>query len=170
LDAAKELLLNGAYRLDVVSFNAGSGVPIVTGFDPRRVIPVKPIERLLSARNRMLQRKGVEDASWWRAAGRPGWSRRSSLVGWSQMNPRGQITLLAGDRLLEVRSAVRRRRSAPGPARHHGDRGQAASADAGSCVRPRDCHPCDFCSAVGLSRRGCSRTPVCRWGWTADCW
>jgi NADH dehydrogenase FAD-containing subunit len=114
----KELHLqrNGPVAYDVVSFNTGSGVPIsdrIAGHEA--VVPVKPIEKLLDARNRILFDLKQKKLSIVVAGGGPAGleivANLRRLV--ADAGGSAEITLVAGERLLaEFDPAVRRKAQA----------------------------------------------------------
>jgi NADH dehydrogenase FAD-containing subunit len=161
VDAArKELLLQQGRRVayDVVSFNTGSGVPIDDRFLRHgAVFPVKPIERLLSARNRIIAALQDRKIAVVVAGGGPAGLEIAANLRRLVADESGaaEITLLAGDRLLDgfepaVRGMAKRTLHRLGIRLIEGQR--AESADAGSVrTTAGDCHPCDFLfMAVGV--------------------
>lgn len=106
IDAEKRRLRmasGGVLDYDIASFNTGSGVPLqVAGAQGEGVVPVKPIVNLLQARRQLLQNMGGKSQNLLVVGGGPAgvelagnlW-RLVSLAG-----GQGQITLLAGSRLL----------------------------------------------------------------------
>jgi NADH dehydrogenase FAD-containing subunit len=107
VDAArKELLLRQGGRLayDVVSFNTGSGVPIENPLQNHgALIPVKPIERLFDARNRVIaalkERKITVVVAGGGPAGLEIAANLRRLV--ADESGAAEITLLAGERLMD---------------------------------------------------------------------
>jgi NADH dehydrogenase FAD-containing subunit len=138
--AARELRLSDGNRIDydVVSFNTGSGVPVDARLAAHpHVVPVKPIERLLHARERILadiveRRLNVVVAG----GGPAGVEVAANLRRLAHEAGRGaEITLVAGDRLLaslgaRVRGMVLRRLRRLGVTVIEGARATGASASA----------------------------------------
>jgi NADH dehydrogenase FAD-containing subunit len=117
--AARELRLSDGRRIgyDVVSFNTGSSVPVDERLAAHaRLVPVKPIDQLLHARERILADVGERRLSLIVAGGGPaGVEIAANLRRLVHGVGRGaDITLVAGDRLLasfgaRVRGLVLRR-------------------------------------------------------------
>jgi len=158
--AGKELLLQQGQRVayDVVSFNAGSGVPIDDRISAHAdVVPVKPIERLLHARARIIDALREKKLSIVVAGGGPAGLEIAANLRRLVADATGaaEITLIAGDRLLAGFDPVVRRKALRGLARLgitliEGQK--VASADA-RCIRTTsgDSRPCDFLFlAVGV--------------------
>jgi NADH dehydrogenase FAD-containing subunit len=156
----KELLLQQGQRVayDVVSFNAGSGVPIDDRISTHEaVVPVKPIEKLLGGRNRVIDALKQKKLSIVVAGGGPAGLEIAANLRRLVADARGaaEITLIAGDRLLAGFEPVVRRKALRGLARLgitliEGQK--VASADA-RCIRTTsgDSRPCDFLfMAVGV--------------------
>lgn len=161
VDAArKELLLQQGKRIayDVVSFNIGSGVPIDDRFlSHGAVFPVKPIERLLSARNRIIAALKERKIAVVVAGGGPAGLEIAANLRRLAADESGaaEITLLAGDRLLDgfdpaVQNRAKRTLVRLGIRLIEGQK--AESADPHSVrTTAGDCHPCDFLfMAVGV--------------------
>jgi NADH dehydrogenase FAD-containing subunit len=111
----KELYLQRSEPVayDVVSFNTGSGVSIhdrISGHEA--VVPVKPIEKLLEARTRIIAALKQKKLSMVVAGGGPAGLEIASNLRRLVMDTGGaaEITIVAGERLLsEFDPAVRRR-------------------------------------------------------------
>ncbi|MBI5582031.1 MAG: FAD-dependent oxidoreductase [Deltaproteobacteria bacterium] len=158
--AGKELLLQQGQRVayDVVSFNAGSGVPIDDRISAHEaVVPVKPIEELLGGRKRVIDALKQRKLSIVVAGGGPAGLEIAANLRRLVADATGaaEITLIAGDRLLAGFNPVVRRKALRGLARLgialiEGQK--VASADA-RCIRTTsgDRRPCDFLfMAVGV--------------------
>jgi NADH dehydrogenase FAD-containing subunit len=158
--AKKELLLQRGERIayDVLSFNAGSGVPIddrISGHAD--VVPVKPIERLLHARERIIDALREKKLSIVVAGGGPAGLEIAANLRRLAADEAGaaEITLIAGERLLAGFDPGVRRKALRGLARLgitliEGQK--VASADA-RCIRTSagDSRPCDVLFlAVGV--------------------
>jgi NADH dehydrogenase FAD-containing subunit len=155
----KELLLQRGERVayDVVSFNAGSGVPIDDRISAHEdVVPVKPIERLLHARARIIEALREKKLSIVVAGGGPAGLEIAANLRRLVVDATGaaEITLIA-DRLLAGFDPVVRRMALRGLARLgitliEGQK--VASADT-RCIRTTsgDRRPCDVLFlAVGV--------------------
>jgi NADH dehydrogenase FAD-containing subunit len=158
--ARKELLLQQDRRLayDVVSFNTGSGVPITDRFRHHdAVIPVKPIDQLLSARKRIIAALENGKIAVVVAGGGPAGLEIAANLRRLVADESGaaEIILLAGDRLLEgFDPAVRRKakRTLDRLGIRLVERQKAESADERSVrTTTGERHPCDFLfMAVGV--------------------
>jgi NADH dehydrogenase FAD-containing subunit len=156
----RELLLQQGGRItyDVVSFNTGSGVPIDGRFRHHSaVIPVKPIEQLLSARNRIIAALKERKIAVVVAGGGPAGLEISANLRRLVVDESGaaEISLLAGGRLLEGFDPEVRRRASRTLNRldiRLIEGQKAESADERSVrTATGDSHPCDFLfMAVGV--------------------
>lgn len=113
--ARKELQLQGGGRVayDVVSFNTGSGVPIDDRVSAHEaLVPVKPIEKLLDARYRIVDALKQRELSIVVAGGGPAGLEIAANLRRLVRDASGaaEITLVAGERLLAgFDPAVRRK-------------------------------------------------------------
>jgi NADH dehydrogenase FAD-containing subunit len=103
--ARKELQLQGGDQVayDVVSFNTGSGVPIDGRVSAHEaVVPVKPIEKLLDARHRIIDALQQRKLSMVVAGGGPAGLEITANLHRLVKDASGaaEITLVAGERLL----------------------------------------------------------------------
>ncbi len=159
--AARRLELSDGRRIDydVASFNTGSGVPVNDGLAAHpHVVPVKPIERLLDARVRILADLGKRRLSLVVVGGGPaGVEVAANLRRLSRAPGQGaDVTLVAGDRLLasfdaRVRDRVLRHLARLGVAVIEGSRAVGATADRVALSTGRTL-ACDYLfAAVGVA-------------------
>jgi NADH dehydrogenase FAD-containing subunit len=158
--ARRELQLQGGGRVayDVASFNTGSGVPIDASISAHEaVVPVKPIEKLLDARQRVLAALRQRELSIVVAGGGPAGLEIAAnlrrLV--KEASGAAEITLVAGERLLAGFDPVVRRKAQRGLARLAVTliEGRKVESAAGRRVRltSGESRPCDFLfMAVGV--------------------
>jgi NADH dehydrogenase FAD-containing subunit len=156
----RELHLKGGDRVayDVASFNTGSGVPIDGRIAAHEaVVPVKPIEKLLDARNRILETLKQRKLSIVVAGGGPAGLEIAANLRRLVRDASGaaDITLVAGERLLAGFDPAVRRKALSGIARLgivllEGQK--VESADARSIrLTSGESRPCDFLfMAVGV--------------------
>jgi NADH dehydrogenase FAD-containing subunit len=158
--AGKELLLQQGQRVgyDVVSFNAGSGVPADERISAHEdVVPVKPIEQLLHARLRIIEALREKKVSIVVAGGGPAGLEIAANLRRLVADATGaaQITLIAGDRLLAGFDPVVRRKALRGLARLGVAlvEGQKVTSAEARCIRTSsgESRPCDVLFlAVGV--------------------
>ncbi len=107
MDASNHLLFLGSgqkVQYDIVSFNTGSEVPMeLIGTPPERIYTVKPIERLLEARRKVLERVEESVLNLVVAGGGPAGIEISANLAQLVSNGRGKatITLIAGKWMLQ---------------------------------------------------------------------
>ncbi|HEX5679852.1 MAG TPA: FAD-dependent oxidoreductase, partial [Desulfobacterales bacterium] len=156
----KELQLQGGERVayDIASFNTGSGV----GVDERMtthaaVVPVKPIEKLLDARNRIIDALTQRKLSIVVAGGGPAGLEIAANLRRLVKDESGaaEIILVAGERLLAGFDPGVRRKAQRGLSRLAITliEGQKVDSADGRAVRltSGESHPCDFLfMAVGV--------------------
>ena len=158
--ARKELQLQGGARVayDVASFNTGSGVPIDERISAHEaVVPVKPIEKLLDARHRIIDALKQRRLSIVVAGGGPAGLEIAANLRRLVKDESGaaEITLVAGERLLAGFDPAVRRRAERGLARLAVTliEGQKVDGASGRSVRltSGESRPCDFLfMAVGV--------------------
>ncbi len=158
--ARQELQLQGGERVayDVASFNTGSGVPIDAPISAHEAaVPVKPIEKLLDARHRILAALRQRGLSIVVAGGGPaGLEIAANLRRLVKDAPgAAEIALVAGERLLAGFDPVVRRKAQRGLARLAVTliEGRKVESASGRCVRlsSGESRPCDFLfMAVGV--------------------
>jgi len=118
----KELQLQGGERVayDLASFNTGSGVAVNERIAAHEaVVPVKPIERLLDARHRIIDALKQRKLSIVVAGGGPAGLEIAANLRRLVKNAAGaaEITLVAGERLLAGFDPVVRRKAERGLSR-----------------------------------------------------
>ena len=158
--ARKELQLQGGGRVayDVASFNTGSGVPVDERISAHEaVVPVKPIEKLLDARNRIIAALKQRKLSIVVAGGGPAGLEIAANLRRLVKDAAGaaEITLVAGERLLAGLEPAVRRRAERGLARLGITliEGRKVDSASGRSVRLTSgkSRPCDFLfMAVGV--------------------
>jgi len=158
--ARRELQLQGGGRVayDVASFNTGSGVPIDERISAHEaVVPVKPIEKLLDARNRIIAALKQRKLSIVVAGGGPAGLEIAANLRRLARDALGtaDITLVAGERLLGGLEPAVRRRAQRGLARLGITliEGRKVDGASGRSVRltSGESRPCDFLfMAVGV--------------------
>jgi NADH dehydrogenase FAD-containing subunit len=156
----KELQLQGGERVayDVASFNTGSGVSVNERIAAHEaVVPVKPIERLLDARHRIIDALKQRRLSIVVAGGGPAGLEIAANLRRLVRDAAGaaEITLVAGERLLAGFDPVVRRKAKRGLARLAITliEGQKVESAGGRVVRltSGESRPCDFLlMAVGV--------------------
>jgi len=158
--ARKELQLQGGRRVayDVASFNTGSGVPVDERISAHEaVVPVKPIEKLLDARHRIIDALKQKKLSIVVAGGGPAGLEIAANLRRLVKDAAGaaEITLIAGERLLAGFDPAVRRRAERGLARLAVTliEGRKVEEASGRSVRltSGESRPCDFLfMAVGV--------------------
>jgi len=158
--ARKELQLQGGERVayDIASFNTGSGVAVDERIATHAaVVPVKPIEKLLDARNRIIDALKQRKLSIVVAGGGPAGLEIAANLRRLVKNESGaaEIILVAGERLLAGFDPGVRRKAERGLSRLAITliEGQKVDSAAGRAVRltSGESRPCDFLfMAVGV--------------------
>jgi NADH dehydrogenase FAD-containing subunit len=158
--ARRELQLQGGGRVafDVASFNTGSGVPIDERISAHEaVVPVKPIEKLLDARHRIIEALKQRKLSIVVAGGGPAGLEIAANLRRLARDASGaaEISLVAGERLLAGLEPAVRRRAERGLSRLSVTliEGQRVDGASGRSIRltSGESRPCDFLfMAVGV--------------------